>query len=74
MQVKPLFLGVTSSGFAHTTVQLQSNITYYSTVRGITNAGNVLESVSDGFTVDRSPPTMEMDRYILRLCTKTINC
>ncbi|CAG2187681.1 unnamed protein product [Mytilus edulis] len=61
--------GVTSSGFAHTTVQLQPDITYYSTVRGITNAGNVLESVSDGFTVDRSPPTMEMDRAWLSVGT-----
>ncbi|XP_071123199.1 uncharacterized protein [Mytilus edulis] len=54
--------GVTSAGFAHTTVQLKPNLTYYTTVRGITNVGNVLESVSDGFTVDWSPPTVVMDR------------
>lgn len=66
------FLGVTSAGFAHTTVQLKPNLTYYTTVRGITNDGNVLESVSDGFTVDWSPPTVVMDRYTEMCCLRWI--
>ncbi|KAI8519526.1 hypothetical protein Bbelb_027830 [Branchiostoma belcheri] len=32
---------------------------YYTTVRAITGAGNVLESASDGFTVDVTPPQVD---------------
>ena len=35
---------------------------HYSVVRGITNGGNVLESISDGFMVDVTPPRIEIDR------------
>jgi hypothetical protein len=36
---------------------------HYSVVRGITNGGNVLESISDGFMVDVTPPRIQIDRY-----------
>jgi len=60
-----IFLGITSSGYAQANLELKSSVTYYTTVRAITNVGSVLESVSDGFTVDTSPPDITLDRYIL---------
>lgn len=30
----------------------------------MTNAGNVLESVSDGFTVDTDTPNITLDRFV----------
>jgi hypothetical protein len=44
-------------------LQLFPNTRHYSVVRGITNGGNVLESISDGFMVDVTPPRIEIDRY-----------
>jgi len=37
-------------------VALSAGIKYYTTVRALTGAGSVLESVSDGFLVDVTPP------------------
>ncbi|VDI54125.1 Hypothetical predicted protein [Mytilus galloprovincialis] len=54
--------GISSSGFAQANVQLKPEIKYYSSVRAVTNDGNVLEAVSDGFTVDTSPPVVTLDR------------
>lgn len=59
------FLGITSSGYTQANLELKSGVTYYSTVKAITNVGSVLESVSDGFTVDTSPPDIILDRYVL---------
>ncbi|XP_076085507.1 uncharacterized protein LOC143056307 [Mytilus galloprovincialis] len=54
--------GVTSSGHAHATLPLKPETIYYSSVRGITNGGNVVQASSDGFMVDISPPTVNIDR------------
>ncbi|CAG2214886.1 unnamed protein product [Mytilus edulis] len=54
--------GVSSSGYAQVNAQLEPGKTYYSTIRGITNAGNIIESVSDGITVDILPPNIILDR------------
>ncbi|VDH98959.1 Hypothetical predicted protein [Mytilus galloprovincialis] len=54
--------GVTSSGHAHATLPLKPETKYYTSVRGITNGGNVVQSSSDGFMVDVSPPTVIIDR------------
>ncbi|XP_052081235.1 uncharacterized protein LOC127719259 [Mytilus californianus] len=54
--------GLTSSGYAQVNVQLEPGNTYYSTIRGVTNAGNIIESVSDGITVDLLPPDIVLDR------------
>ncbi|XP_052081925.1 uncharacterized protein LOC127719726 isoform X2 [Mytilus californianus] len=54
--------GVTSSGHAHATLPMKPETMYYASVRGITNSGNVVQSSSDGFTVDVSPPLIIIDR------------
>ncbi|CAC5409205.1 unnamed protein product [Mytilus coruscus] len=54
--------GISSSGFAQANVQLKPETRYYSSVRAVTNDGNVLEAVSDGFTVDTTPPVITLDR------------
>ncbi|XP_076085326.1 uncharacterized protein LOC143056125 [Mytilus galloprovincialis] len=54
--------GVTSSGHAHATLPLKPETMYYASVRGITNVGNVLQSSSDGFIGDISPPLITIDR------------
>ncbi|CAG2193139.1 unnamed protein product [Mytilus edulis] len=63
--------GITSSGYAQANLDLKSGVTYYSTVRAITNVGSVLESVSDGFTVDTSPPIISLDRLTDKSSTDT---
>lgn len=55
-------LGLTSSGYAQLNLPLKPERTYYTTVRGITNNGNVLETSSDGFTIDQTSPTIDIDR------------
>ena len=59
------FKGLTSSGYAQINLPLEPQRTYYTTVRGITNNGNVLQTSSDGFTVDHTSPTIDIDRYTL---------
>ena len=54
--------GLTSSGYAQINLPLKPGKTYYTTVRGITNNGNVLQRSSDGFTVDHTSPTIDIDR------------
>jgi hypothetical protein len=54
--------GISSSGYAQANLQLKSQTNYYSSVRAITNVGNVLEAVSDGFTVDTTAPVVILDR------------
>ncbi|CAC5392346.1 unnamed protein product [Mytilus coruscus] len=54
--------GISSSGFAQANLHLKQETEYYSSVRAVTNAGNVLETVSDGFTVDTTPPVITLDR------------
>ncbi|XP_038050728.1 uncharacterized protein LOC119723897 [Patiria miniata] len=48
--------GLAAKGKAQSPLPLQHGVTYYSTLRAITNADNVLESTSSGFTVDITPP------------------
>ncbi|CAH1259269.1 FAT1 [Branchiostoma lanceolatum] len=52
--------GLHGSGQAQALVPLQEGTTYYATVRGVTGSGDVLETSSDGFTVDRSPPVAQI--------------
>ncbi|XP_078658230.1 uncharacterized protein LOC144903713 [Branchiostoma floridae x Branchiostoma belcheri] len=51
--------GIGSKGHAQALLPLQPGQLYYTTVRAITGAGNVLESASDGFTVDVTPPQVD---------------
>ncbi|KAL5015119.1 hypothetical protein ScPMuIL_009389 [Solemya velum] len=53
--------GLSSSGYAQAVLSLVSGQTYYTTVRAVTNAGAVLETVTDGLTVDTSPPVISLD-------------
>ncbi|XP_060596420.1 uncharacterized protein LOC132750448 [Ruditapes philippinarum] len=48
--------GLTSSGFAHTSVNLDHGVAYFSTIRAKTNKGNILQATTDGFEVDTTPP------------------
>ncbi|XP_022102001.1 uncharacterized protein LOC110985344 [Acanthaster planci] len=48
--------GLAGKGKAQSPLPLQHGMTYYSTLRAITNGDNVLESTSNGFTVDITPP------------------
>ncbi|XP_078578634.1 uncharacterized protein LOC144863382 [Branchiostoma floridae x Branchiostoma japonicum] len=52
--------GLHGSGQAQALVPLQAGTTYYATVRGITGSRDVLETSSDGITVDRSPPVTQI--------------
>ncbi|CAH1258771.1 JAG1 [Branchiostoma lanceolatum] len=52
--------GLHGSGQAQALVPLQAGATYYATVRGVTGSGDVLETSSDGITVDRSPPVTQI--------------
>lgn len=55
-------IGLTSSGYAQVNLELKANQTYYTTIRAVTNSGNVLQTSSDGFTVDQTPPVIQVDR------------
>lgn len=57
-----LSVGLTSSGYAQANLPLKPNTTYYTTLRGVTNDGNVLQTSSDGFTIDQSAPIIAIDR------------
>ncbi|XP_062596534.1 uncharacterized protein LOC134257978, partial [Saccostrea cucullata] len=61
-ELDPVGKGLTSSGYAQINIPLKPERTYYTTVRGITNNGNVLQTSSDGFTVDQTSPTIDIDR------------
>ncbi|KAL3873866.1 hypothetical protein ACJMK2_036950, partial [Sinanodonta woodiana] len=54
--------GIASHGYTHTNLPLDHGVTYYTSVRAITNEGNVLEAVTDGFKVDVTPPNIYLDR------------
>ena len=41
---------------------LKSSTKYYVTVRGITGAGNILESCSNGVVVDVTPPAIQISK------------
>ncbi|XP_077996024.1 uncharacterized protein LOC144449371 [Glandiceps talaboti] len=53
--------GLHGSGKAQSLLPLESGIQYYTTVRALTGAGNVLEASSDGFTVDITPPSIHIE-------------
>ena len=52
--------GVGGSGKCHGQLALAADVTYYTTVRALTGAGNVLEATSDGFQVDVTAPTVSI--------------
>ena len=62
MYMCTILAGLASSGYVQNNLPLEPNKTYFSTVRGVTNGGNVLKTSSDGFTVDQTPPTIHIDR------------
>jgi len=43
-------------------VSLERGMTYYTTVRGITNDGSIIQVESDGVLVDVTPPTISFER------------
>ncbi|KAK3104702.1 hypothetical protein FSP39_008103 [Pinctada imbricata] len=53
--------GIASSGYAHMNLALQANQTYYTSIRAVTNNGDVIQANSDGFIVDQSPPEIVFD-------------
>ncbi|KAK3788402.1 hypothetical protein RRG08_044436, partial [Elysia crispata] len=55
--------GIATRGVAHASLHLVSGQTYYTTVRGITNDGTVLQSTSNGFTIDDTPPSVAFVSY-----------
>ena len=58
-------LGVATSGLGQAVVPLSPGVTYYTTVRAVTNGGNILQTVTDGFTPDTSPPSIQLEGYAL---------
>ncbi|XP_070574642.1 uncharacterized protein [Ptychodera flava] len=54
--------GVHGFGKAQALLPLEPGIPYFTTVRAITGAGNVLETTSDGFTVDITPPSIDINK------------
>ena len=48
--------GIGGSGKGHSQLALSVGVKYYISVRALTGAGTVLESTSDGFVVDVTPP------------------
>ena len=57
------------SGKGQSQLPLSAAVKYYTTVRAVTGAGNVLESASDGILVDVTAPVAE----ITSLGVKTLN-
>ncbi|XP_048250793.1 uncharacterized protein LOC124111176 [Haliotis rufescens] len=55
--------GSLSHGFGQAVLPLVPGISYYTTIRGITNAGNILESTSDGIVVDQTPPAINFESF-----------
>ncbi|XP_033637389.1 uncharacterized protein LOC117298318 isoform X2 [Asterias rubens] len=55
--------GLAGQGKAQSPLPLQHGVTYYSTVRAITNGDSVLETVSNGFTVDVTPPNINITDF-----------
>ncbi|XP_035697583.1 uncharacterized protein LOC118430698 [Branchiostoma floridae] len=53
--------GLSSHGLAQSLLPLSPGVQYYATVRAITGAGNVLDFSTDGFTVDITPPVIQID-------------
>ncbi|XP_066289761.1 uncharacterized protein [Branchiostoma lanceolatum] len=53
--------GLSSHGQAQSLLPLSPGVQYYATVRAITGAGNVLDFSTDGFTVDITPPVIQID-------------
>ncbi|XP_076086791.1 uncharacterized protein LOC143057371 [Mytilus galloprovincialis] len=53
--------GIGGSGTAQNILSLEPGMTYYTTVRAITNDGSVIQAESDGVLVDRTPPTISFD-------------
>ncbi|KAI8486030.1 hypothetical protein Bbelb_361300, partial [Branchiostoma belcheri] len=53
--------GLSSHGQAQSLLPLTPGVQYYATVRAITGSGNVLDFSTDGFTVDITPPVIQID-------------
>ncbi|XP_070573748.1 uncharacterized protein [Ptychodera flava] len=55
--------GISSLGAAQSLLSLVHGKQYFATIRAITGAGNVLDSSSDGFTVDVTAPQISIDNF-----------
>ncbi|XP_078695732.1 uncharacterized protein LOC144924477 [Branchiostoma floridae x Branchiostoma belcheri] len=53
--------GLSSHGQAQSLLPLTPGVQYYATVRAVTGSGNVLDFSTDGFTVDITPPVIQID-------------
>ena len=65
----PHIAGISGNGKGQGQLQLTPGLKYYASVRAVTGAGQVLESSSDGFVVDTSPPTVT----IVSVGAETVN-
>ncbi|XP_052806221.1 uncharacterized protein LOC128235438 [Mya arenaria] len=52
--------GIGNEGQAQVTVDIEPKKTYFTTLRAITNAGNILQTKTDGFIVDTTPPNINI--------------
>ncbi len=57
---RQLSTGLAGHGKAQSPLPLQHGTIYYSTIRAITGEDHVLETVTDGFTIDRTPPSVHI--------------
>ena len=55
--------GLAGHGKAQSPLPLNHGDMYYSTIRAITGAGDVLEAITDGFTVDLTPPSVAISEF-----------
>ncbi|KAK3101936.1 hypothetical protein FSP39_007496 [Pinctada imbricata] len=55
--------GLASTGYAQVSLPLEPAVQYFTTIRGITNNGNTLQTVSDGFKGDITGPEINMASF-----------
>lgn len=60
-------LGISSSGFAQAALDLDPGSSYFVTLRGITNGGNILQATTNGFLVDTTGPNVAFKKSDLFL-------
>ncbi|XP_064646203.1 uncharacterized protein LOC135499389 [Lineus longissimus] len=53
--------GLVGAGKATVSVDLEVDVWYYASVRGITYGDNILECVTDGFVIDRTAPSITLE-------------
>ena len=53
------------SGLGQLPVDIEHGGSYYTTLRAITNGGNILQATTDGFIVDTTAPIVKIERQEL---------